>query len=46
MVTRQDENGNVLAEGAQVVIGGNDRYVSYCRRHWDDLMQAARSEDG
>ena len=46
MVTRQDENGNVLAEGAQVVIGGNDRYVSYCRRHWDDLMQAAQSEDG
>ncbi|MBN9052254.1 MAG: thymidine kinase, partial [Rhizobiales bacterium] len=27
-------------EGAQVEIGGNDRYVSYCRRHWDDIMSA------
>lgn len=44
MVTRQDEAGKVLAEGAQVVIGGNDRYVSYCRRHWDELMTTAKGE--
>lgn len=34
MVVRTDEAGNVLTEGAQVEIGGNERYVSLCRRHW------------
>jgi len=34
MVVRQDENGNVLSSGAQVQIGGNETYVSLCRRHW------------
>jgi len=34
MVVRQDDKGNVLREGAQVQIGGNETYVSLCRRHW------------
>jgi len=34
MVVRQDENGVVLREGAQIQIGGNETYVSLCRRHW------------
>ncbi len=34
MVLRLDENGRPVAEGAQVQIGGNERYVSVCRRHW------------
>ena len=34
MVVRQDADGNALKEGAQVQIGGNDTYVSLCRRHW------------
>ena len=34
MVVRQDEHGTVLREGAQVQIGGNETYVSLCRRHW------------
>lgn len=34
MVVRTTENGQVLTEGAQVEIGGNERYVSLCRRHW------------
>lgn len=34
MVVRQDDKGNVLTEGAQVQIGGNETYVSLCRRHW------------
>ncbi|SFK02768.1 thymidine kinase [Celeribacter neptunius] len=34
MVVRMSENGLVLTEGAQVEIGGNERYVSLCRRHW------------
>lgn len=31
---RFDENGVVLKEGAQVVLGANDRYIGLCRRHW------------
>jgi thymidine kinase len=38
MVVRQDEHGNVLQEGAQVQIGGNESYVSLCRRHWRKAM--------
>ncbi len=34
MVVRQDDQGRVLTDGAQVQIGGNERYVSLCRRHW------------
>lgn len=38
MVVRQDESGQVLTEGAQVQIGGNETYVSLCRRHWREAM--------
>lgn len=38
MVVRKDENGNVVTLGAQVSIGGNDRYVSLCRKHWRDAV--------
>ncbi|ETX16057.1 thymidine kinase [Roseivivax halodurans JCM 10272] len=38
MVVRQDEAGRVLTEGAQVQIGGNETYVSLCRRHWREAM--------
>ena len=34
MVIRQDAEGRALKEGAQVQIGGNETYVSLCRRHW------------
>ena len=34
MVIRQDGDGNALIDGAQVQIGGNETYVSLCRRHW------------
>lgn len=39
MVVRLDGQGKVVREGAQVEVGGNEKYVSYCRRHWDDLMR-------
>ncbi|MGG7646017.1 thymidine kinase [Rhodovulum sp. YNF3179] len=38
MVVRMDDAGRVLTEGAQVQIGGNERYVSLCRRHWRDAV--------
>jgi len=36
MVLRVDAAGNVAREGAQIEIGGNDRYVSVCRRHFKE----------
>jgi thymidine kinase len=40
MVVRKDAEGRVLREGDQVSIGGNDRYVSLCRKHWRAAMEA------
>ena len=34
MVIRQDEQGNPLVAEDQVQIGGNETYVSLCRKHW------------
>ena len=34
MVIRQDASGRTITDGAQVQIGGNETYVSLCRRHW------------
>ncbi len=34
MVVRMDESGNAVTSGSQVEIGGNDRYVSMCRKHF------------
>lgn len=38
MVIRTDETGAALAEGDQVAIGGNERYVSVCRRHYKEAL--------
>ena len=34
MVLRLDEKGNVLETGDQIEIGGNEKYVSICRKHF------------
>ncbi len=34
MVVRKDDQGQVVTDGAQVQIGGNETYVSLCRKHW------------
>ncbi|OJX12272.1 MAG: thymidine kinase [Caedibacter sp. 37-49] len=34
MNQRVDSEGNVLLEGDQVEIGGNERYISLCRKHF------------
>ncbi len=36
MVVRLDQQGNAVREGSQIEIGGNDRYVSMCRRHFKE----------
>ena len=39
MVVRLDEEGRLVREGAQVEVGGNEKYVSLCRRHWEAQMR-------
>jgi thymidine kinase len=36
MVIRLDADGNAITQGSQVEIGGNDRYVSMCRKHFKE----------
>ena len=38
MVVRQTQGGDVIVEGDQIEIGGNDKYVSLCRKHWSQIM--------
>ena len=39
MVVRRDANGVAMTGGEQVQIGGNETYVSLCRRHWREAME-------
>lgn len=38
MVVRIDEQGNPVKQGTQIEIGGNDRYISMCRRHFKESL--------
>ena len=42
---RTDSRGNIITEGQQVEIGGNERYVAVCRKCWRNrrIEQARRS---
>lgn len=37
MVARVTEGGLPITDGSQIEIGDTDRYVSLCRKHWNDL---------
>ncbi|MEO0367790.1 MAG: thymidine kinase [Pseudomonadota bacterium] len=40
MVLRLNEDGSAVKQGSQIEVGGNDRYVSLCRRHFkQELIQ-------
>lgn len=41
MVLRLDAQGRAVHDGEQVVIGGNESYVSFCRRHYKEAIKAA-----
>lgn len=41
MNLRVDAEGRAVAEGAQTEIGGNDRYVALCRRHFTEALAGA-----
>jgi thymidine kinase len=42
MVVRVSSDGSVERTGQQVEIGGNDRYVSLCRRHFSESLRSGR----
>ncbi len=39
MVLRLDQTGRPYSDGEQVVIGGNERYVSVCRKHYKQALK-------
>ena len=44
MVVRLDGDGRILEDGDQVAVGGEESYVSLCRRHWDDRELGPNSQ--
>lgn len=40
MVIRRGPDGQALTDGDQVQVGGNETYVSLCRRHWRQAVGA------
>ena len=43
MVLRIDADGNPIKDGRQVQIGGNDRYLSVCRKHFKEGRTSLQS---
>lgn len=38
MVARIDSEGNAITEGDKIELGGEDKYVSLCRKHWMEMV--------
>ena len=43
MNLRVDAEGHAVAEGAQTEIGGNDRYIALCRKHFFERLNESRA---
>ncbi|MBR0374333.1 MAG: thymidine kinase [Mogibacterium sp.] len=41
---RFDNNGRIITKGAQVVLGGNDRYTAMCHKCWRNRIKAQELE--
>ncbi|HJL66545.1 MAG: thymidine kinase [Arenicellales bacterium] len=39
MVIRLGADGKAIKEGAQIEIGGNEKYISLCRAHWRESVR-------
>ena len=44
MVVRLGGDGRILEDGDQVAVGGEESYVSLCRRHWDERELGPNSQ--
>ncbi len=40
---RMDDRGNILTHGAQICIGGNDRYIAMCHKCWKKAIVGQKS---
>ncbi|XZE20088.1 thymidine kinase [Pirellulaceae bacterium SH449] len=45
MVLRLDSSGRPVREGEQIQIGGNERYVSVCRKHFKEGLAERTQKD-
>jgi len=36
MIIRVDDKGEIIREGQQIDIGGNEKYLSLCRKHFHE----------
>lgn len=45
-VLRINKEGKAMKEGKQIVIGGNDSYVSVCRKHFTETLELSLSVPG
>lgn len=43
MNLRVDQEGHAVAAGAQTEIGGNDRYIALCRRHFFERLRESEA---
>ena len=41
---RLDAEGNVVTQGEQVLLGGNDRYTAMCHKCWTEKIRLQRAE--
>jgi len=39
MVVRIDNNGDVVLEGEKILVGGNERYKTLCRKHFREVTK-------
>ena len=37
---RIDENGKIITEGGQILLGGNDSYIAMCHKCWKNKIRA------
>ena len=45
MNARVDDMGNIITSGSQIEIGGNDKYISLCRKCWRDKLKEKKMEE-
>ena len=42
---RIDGSGNIVTEGSQIFLGGNDSYIAMCHKCWKEKIKAQKSEE-
>lgn len=44
VTARIDKSGDIVTEGRQVFLGGNDRYIAMCHKCWSDKIKTKRGK--